>query len=398
MTNENILDSLAARTHALKPSQIREVAEAGLKLQGTGHNGITPLWFGESAWPSPQMGVDAAVEALQHNDHFYQPNSGKMAFRDSICNYQAKLFGKKFETNRITVTASGMQGIALVAQALVTAGDKVVCIEPTWPNVIEAFRLSGAAVSTQNLVVKDGKWSLDLDQFLTLLTPDTKAVVINSPHNPTGWAMSEADMRILFDHCQKLGIWLVSDDVYARLYRHGNCAPSFMQWADEDDRVISINSFSKAWSMTGWRLGWICAPKQLEQTMAMLSEFNIAGPAGFIQQAGIKMLDDGESEITLLNSRLVEGYAIAAQKLQAMQGVDFIQPDGAFYCFFKVDGMADSLTTAKNLLKVANVGVAPGAAFGDAGQGHLRICYAQPPELLSSALDRLAQGLAKAKV
>lgn len=391
-------DNLAQRTQALKPSKIREVAEAGLKLQGLGHNGITPLWFGESAWPSPQMGVDAAVEALQNNDHFYQPNSGKMSFRESICDYQTRLFGKKFETNRITVTASGMQGIALVAQALVTEGDKVVCIEPTWPNVIEAFRLSGADIHTQDLEVKNGKWALNLERFIELLTPDTKAVVLNSPHNPTGWTMNKADMLILFDHCQKYGIWLVSDDVYARLYQHGDCAPSFMEWAGENDRVISVNSFSKAWSMTGWRLGWICAPKQLEHTMAMLTEFNIAGPAGFVQQAGQKMLDDGESEIALLKSRLVEGYAIASQKLKAMDGVEFVEPDGAFYCFFKVDGMTDSLATAKNLLEVASVGVAPGIAFGEAGESYLRICYAQPSKLLADALDRLAAGLQKAKV
>lgn len=389
---ENKLN-LAQRTLALKPSQIREVAEAGMALDG-----ITPLWFGESAWPTSNLAVDAAVNALQNADHFYQPNSGKMTFRQAICDYQSKLIGKSFEINRITVTASGMQGIALVAQALVTAGDKVLAIEPTWPNVIEAFRISGANVTTQNLVVENGKWALDIEQFINALTPDFKAVVLNSPHNPTGWTMPEADMKTLFDHCQKHGIWLVSDDVYARLYHHGNAAPSFLQWADEQSRVISINSFSKAWSMTGWRLGWVCAPKQLEQTMAMLSEFNIAGPAGFVQQAGITMLNDGESEVGRLTDRLKRGYSVAADKLSAMQGVEFVKPDGAFYCFFKVDGMTDSLATAKNLLHTAKVGVAPGAAFGAAGEGYLRICYAQQAEQLANALDNLASGLDKAKI
>lgn len=385
--------NLAQRTLALKPSQIREVAEAGMKIDG-----ITPLWFGESPWPTPQIGVDAAVQALQSNDHFYQPNSGKATFRQAICDYQTDLHDKTFEPNRITVTASGMQALALVAQALITDGDKVLAIEPSWPNVIEAFRISGANVTTQNLQVKNGSWSLDLERLLTALTPDIKVMVLNSPNNPTGWTMPEADMKSLFDHCQNLGIWIVCDDVYARLYHHGNCAPSFLKWANDQSRIISINSFSKAWSMTGWRLGWICAPKQLEQPLAMLSEFNIAGPAGFIQQAGIKMLIDGEAEIALLRSRLEAGYKIAAEKLTAMNGVEFIKPDGAFYCFFKVKGMTDSLATAKNLLRTAKVGTAPGAAFGEAGQGHLRICYAQPSELLADALDRLAEGLNKAKV
>lgn len=393
MPQKTTISNFAQRTTLLKPSQIREVAEAGM-----GIDGITALWFGESTWPTPQLGVDAAINALNAGDHFYQPNSGKATFRQAICNYQQSLHGYEFKPNRITVTASGMQALALVAQALITPGDKVLAIEPTWPNVIEAFRISGAQVITQNLEVKHGKWALDLDQFLATLTADIKAVVLNSPHNPTGWTMNEADMKAVFDHCQKLGIWIVADDVYARLYKHSKYAPSFMQWASDQDRVISINSFSKAWSMTGWRLGWICAPKQLEQTLAMLSEFNIAGPAGFIQQAGSKMLEQGEAEIALLNARLDTAYAVASEKLQAMDGVDFIEPDGAFYCFFKVDGMTDSLTTAKNLLHTAKVGIAPGAAFGQAGEGYLRICYAQTPEIIANALDRLAAGLEIAKI
>lgn len=384
---------LAERALALKPSQIREVAEAGM-----GIDGIIPLWFGETPWRTSDMAVKAATDALKNGEHFYQPNSGLPVLRQAICEYQQKLYGQEFELNRVTVTASGMQGIALVAQALVSDGDLVVAIEPSWPNVVEAFKISGAEVTLQSLEVKDGKWMLDLERFLGLLTPNVKAVVLNSPNNPTGWTMPEADMRVLFEHCKKHDIWLVSDDVYARLYRHGKVAPSFMQWATADDKVISINSFSKAWSMTGWRLGWICAPAALEATFAMLTEFNIAGPAGFIQQAGAKMLRDGEGEIDLLTERLTAAYELAAAKLSTMQGVEFVQPDGAFYCFFKVEGMTDSLATAKNLLHIAKVGVAPGVAFGEAGEGYLRICFAQPLEVLSEALDRLGKGLAKAKI
>ena len=391
----NDIDKLPISDRALrlKPSQIREVAEAGM-----GMDDIIPLWFGETPWQTSHLAVDAAVDALKSGDHFYQPNSGKPQLRQQICHYQQQLYGQEFNQSRITVTASGMQGLALVAQAITTPNDRIVSILPSWPNVLEAFKISGAEVICQNLQVKDGKWALDLDQLISLLTPNTKAVVLNSPNNPTGWTMPEADMRILFDHCRKYGIWLLADDVYARLYRHGHCAPSFLQWATDEDRFISINSFSKAWSMTGWRLGWICAPSALENTFAMLSEFSIAGPAGFVQQAGIKMLQAGEGEVKLLNQRLKAGYQIASEMLQQIDGVEFIQPDGAFYCFFKVKAMTDSLQTAKNLLDIAKVGVAPGAAFGTAGEGYLRICYAQPTDILQPALERLAAGLNQAKV
>lgn len=381
---------MSDRARVLQASMIREVAELGMQ-----EDGVIPLWFGEGAWATNPLFVDAAVDALRAGNHKYQPNNGSAALRQEICRYTTDIFRVDLDPDRVTVTPSGMQGLMLVAQVLMTGGDRVVVIEPGWPNITGAFQAMGARIVGQPLEVADGNWSLNMDQLIAKLVPGTKAVVINSPGNPTGWTMSAAQQRQLLDHCRSLGIWIVADDVYSRLYRHGSHAPYFLEIAEPEDLLISVNSFSKAWSMTGWRLGWIVAPVALENRLGQLTEFNSSCTAGFVQAAGIVALQQGEAEIADLKSRIQTGYDITAQRLNAFDPVDFIETDGAFYSFFRVDGLNDSLDAAKRILHETKVGLAPGAAFGAHGEGYLRLCYAQPAEVLQQAFDRLEPFLSR---
>lgn len=375
---------LSDRARALEASKIRAVAEIGMKKEG-----VIPLWFGEGAWPTGSLIVDAASAALKAGNHFYQPNNGAGSLRDSLVTYTNSLFGTKFERANITVTPSGMQGLMLVAEILTSPGDRVVVMEPAWPNIAGAFNAMGADLISVPIEPISGRWSLDLDRLLDALTPATKAVLINSPNNPTGWTMSAQEQSIVLEHCRKHGIWIVADDVYARLYRHGDCAPSFLSIATPDDLLISVNSFSKAWSMTGWRLGWLVAPLALEAKLGQLTEFNTSSTAGFVQEAGRAAIEQGECEVISLREKLSNGYAIAASNLSRFERVNFIQPDGAFYCFFKVDGMSNSFDAALDIMNKSNVGLAPGIAFGAQGEGYLRLCYAQPADVLHQAFQRL---------
>lgn len=384
MTQNNIFPSVSARARALEASKIRQVAEAGMKL-----GDIVPLWFGEGAWPTSQFIVDAAVASLQAGNHMYQPNNGSVALRDEICRYSNNLLGSTLTRDRITVTPSGMQGLMLTAEMLITPGDRVVVIEPSWPNIAGAFSAMGAELATLSLGVENGKWALDMDTLMDALTPDTHVFIINSPNNPTGWAMSESDQKTVLEHCRKHGIWIVSDDVYTRLYRHGNHAPSFLPLTTAEDRLISVNSFSKCWSMTGWRLGWIVAPAALEEKFGQLTEFNTSCTAGFVQDAGVAALRDGEDEIARLLEKIETGYRMTSERLARFSRVGFVEPDGAFYCFFKVDGMTDSYQAAVDIMQQTKVGLAPGVAFGNFGEGYLRLCYAQPKDVLEQAFDRL---------
>ena len=390
MENTALFNSISSRARALEASKIREVAELGMKQEG-----VLPLWFGEGAWPTNPLIVNAAISSLKSGNHMYQPNNGAMSLRQAICTYSNDLLGSRLKPPQITVTPSGMQGIMLTAEFLVTPGDRVVAVEPGWPNIMGAFKATGAQVDSISIAPKGRHWALDVEELVAALTPGTKAVVINSPNNPTGWTMTVEEQYLVLEHCRRHGIWIIADDVYSRLYRHGRHAPSFFSIAEPEDLLISVNSFSKCWSMTGWRLGWITAPAAFEAKLGQLTEFNTSCTAGFIQEAGIVALRDGEEEIASLLSKIQAGYEITAERLNAFSRVEFIEPDGAFYCFFRVDGLTDSFAAAGEILEQTKVGLAPGVAFGPQGEGYLRLCYAQPTDVLDEAFERLEPFLSK---
>ena len=238
------------RAAELAPSLIRAVAEAGF-----GQPGVIPLWFGEGCWPTSDIAVEAARRALRDGDHFYQANSGKPELRGEISDYYRRIYGIEVDPRRVTVTASGMQGIALAAQALVDAGDRAVVVGPVWPNVREALRISGAAVVDHSLRSVGDRWSLDVARLIDDIGDDARLVYLNSPNNPTGWTMSTEDLDAVREHGRRHRVWIVADDVYSRLH-HGHVhAPGALMRAEPDDLVISVNSFSKAWSMTGGASG-----------------------------------------------------------------------------------------------------------------------------------------------
>ena len=373
------------RAAELAPSLIRDIAEAGF-----GQPGVIPLWFGQGCWPSPAVAVEAARAALRDGDHFYQPNSGKPELRDEISAYHRRIYGVDVDPRRVTVTASGMQALALVAQALVDPGDRAVVIGPIWPNIRETLRISGAVVVEHALRPAGGRWSLDVERLMEDVTEGTRLLFLNSPGNPTGWTITPKDLDAVIEHCRHHRVWLVTDDAYSRLCYGHPYAPNALTRTEPDDPVISVSTFSKAWSMTGWRLGWIVAPAGLEAALAMLTEYNIAGAPGFVQAAGIAVLRDGEPDVALLQRRLGSLRPLVGQHLAGIPGIRYFEPEGAFYSFFGVDGMTDSVTAAKGILATCGVGLAPGRAFGPHGEGHLRLCFAQPPETLTTALERLA--------
>lgn len=390
MVNTALYNSISSRARALEASKIRVIAELGMHDPD-----VIPLYFGEGAWKTGTVIVDAAIASLKAGNHLYQPNNGAMKLRQAICTYSNDLLGSRLTPAQVTVTPSGMQGLMLAAELLVTPGDRVVAIEPGWPNIIGAFKATGAEIASVAITPKGGHWALDVEELIAALTPDTRAVVINSPNNPTGWTMTSAEQRQVLEHCRRHGIWIVADDVYTRLYRHGRHAPSFLSIAEPEDRLISVNSFSKCWSMTGWRLGWIVAPAVFEAKLGQLTEFNTSCTAGFVQEAGIAALRDGEDEITSLLEKIQTGYELTAERLSTFSRVEFIEPDGAFYCFFRVDGLTDSFAAASEILEQTKVGLAPGVAFGPQGENYLRLCYAQPADVLEEAFVRLEPFLSK---
>ena len=369
---------------SLGASRIREVANAGIGLTD-----VLPFWFGEPDQETPDFIRAAAKEALDAGDTFYTHNLGIAPLREAIAGYLSTLH-RPLDAGRVAVTSSGVSALMLVAQLIVNPGDRVVAVTPLWPNLLEIPKILGAEV-VQIPLDFGQTWELDLNHLLDALTPGTRAVFLNSPNNPTGWVITAEQQEIILAHCRRHGIWILADDVYERLaYADARCAPSFLDIADADDRIVSTNSFSKSWLMTGWRLGWIVAPQPMMADLGKLIEYNTSCAPGFVQRAGIVAIERGDEII----ARTVERYRAARdflyQRLNALPGITAPMPKGAMYLFFRVDGEQDTLALCKRLVVEARLGLAPGSAFGPEGEGYVRWCFASSLERLEEGADRLA--------
>jgi aspartate/methionine/tyrosine aminotransferase len=380
-----------AEVLGLRSSQIREVANAGF-----GRPDVLPFWFGESDLPTPQFIRDAAAKAVIDGQTFYTHNLGRADLRASLSAYLTRLHGQAIGVERLAICNSGVNALMLAAQALVSPGDRVLVVAPVWPNVVEIPRVLSASVETVALEPRNGVWSLDLDRLFAALTPNTRALFINSPNNPTGWTLPAEDRAAILERCRQYGIWLIGDDVYERLhYGRGGSAPSFLQLVTDDDRFISANSFSKAWRMTGWRLGWLVAPPALMASLGVLLEYNTSCPPDFIQTAAIAALDQGEASIAELRTEMTAARDQVISGLSRLSGISAPVPEGSMYCFFRLDGCTDSVATAKDLIETVGLGLAPGSAFGPEGAGWLRWCFAARPEKNAEGLRRLETYLAR---
>lgn len=376
------------RIATLAGSPIREIAHEGMSLDG-----VIPLWFGEPDRPTPDFIVAASDRALRAGHTFYSHNSGVTALRETIAGYTSRLYGREVSADRVTVTAAGMNALMAVAELLIDPGDNLVGVTPVWPNFFRCVEIMDGIVREVPLTASDDGWRLDLDRLFAACDGRTRAICINSPSNPTGWVMEADEQRAVLDFCRARGLWVIADEVYARVVYDRPAAPSFLEVAEPDDLLLVVNSFSKTWAMTGWRLGWITAPPALEPTLEKLNEFNVASPASASQYAGIAAIRDGEPFVADMMARYRTARDATRQRLAAMRRVRLAPTDGAFYAFFAVDGVTDSRAFARTMLQRTKVGLAPGIAFGRGGEERLRICFAKSPELLGEAFDRLAPHL-----
>jgi len=377
---------------SLVASEIREVANAGL-----GEPDILAFWFGEPDEVTPAYIRDTAAASLAAGETFYTLNFGIPELREAIAGYVSALH-RAADPATIAVTASGMSALMLTVEALVDPGDRAVCVTPLWPNLTEIPKILGAEVVRVPLEFGRDGWTLDLDRLLSALVPETRVLIVNSPNNPTGWTLDREAQAAILPHCRRHGIWIVSDDVYERLYYQDGdsksiCAPSFLDLADRDDRLVSTNSFSKAWLMTGWRLGWIVAPPALMPDLGKLIEYNTSCSPVFVQRAGVVAITQGEPVVAHTLARFRSARDLLVRELASIDGIEVASPRGAMYIFFRVAGVRDSLAFCKRLVREARLGLAPGSAFGPEGQGFVRWCFAASEDRLAEGVRRLRRGM-----
>jgi len=376
----------------LVESRIREVANAGMGMED-----LIPLWYGEPDTHTPDFIVNAAVDAMKSGHTFYTENLGVDELRHALADYMSGLHQKPITKDRVTVTGSGMIGVNLLQQLLTEPGDNLVVTAPVWPNMVESIRLMHGEPRLAPIKLGNDGWKLDPEDIFALVDSDTKAILINSPNNPTGWIMERADQQLVLDFAREKGIWVLADEVYNRIVFDRAVSPSFLDLAEPEDRVVVINSFSKTWAMTGWRLGWLTVPSSLQPTLQKLIEFHYSCAADFTQQAAIAAVRDGEEFIQSIVQKYRLGRDLVCDRLLALPNVRIAKPGGAFYAFFEVAGVEDSVELCRDILRRTKVGLAPGSAFGPGYENYVRLCFANSEERLSKAMDLIVPVLAEGR-
>ena len=378
----------------LEESMIRQVANAGM-----GRSDVLKFWFGESDEVTPDFVRDAAIASLHQGETFYAHNLGLPELREAIAAYATSLRidgASLIGADRIAVTSGGVNALMLAVQALVDSGDRVVAVTPVWPNLTAQPAIMGGVVHCVSLHPVNGQWQLDMAELLDAITPDTKLLIINAPNNPTGWTLTRGEQQAILAHCRRTGTWILADEVYERLYYEPSpkgSAPSFLDIALPQDRLVVAHSFSKSFLMTGWRLGWLVMPPAITPHIGKLVEFNTSCAPVFVQRAALTAIEHTADITPRVVSHLKACRDTLVPLLQAIPGVQVATAPGGMYAFFRLEDQlrfGDSLATAKRLVAEAGLGLAPGNAFMVnpplEAQGWLRWCFA------SQDLNRLVEG------
>jgi aspartate/methionine/tyrosine aminotransferase len=388
LESETLIAALRVEAREAPDSGIVEVMN-----YGRGRPGMIPLWAGEGDMPTPAFICEAADRSLKAGETFYTWQRGIPDLRRALADYHGRLYRRPFDPERFFVVGSGMQAIQLAVRMLVGAGDDILIPMPAWPNIAGAASVAGARVVPVPIRLGNRGWVLDLDRLFDAAGPAARAIFINSPQNPTGWTATRPELEAILAFARRRGLWIIADEVYARFFYAGDRAPSFYDIAEPEDRILFVNTFSKNWAMTGWRIGWVSAPPALGQVLENLVQYSTSGVAAFMQRGAVAALDEGEPFIVEQVERARAGRDIVCRALEATGRVRMTWPDGAFYLFFAIDGEPDTSRLGLRLVDEANIGLAPGDSFGEAGIGFMRLCFQRSASDMEEASRRLVAWL-----
>jgi aspartate/methionine/tyrosine aminotransferase len=382
----SLLNSLRPEARNAPMSGIVEVSS-----YGRARDGVISLWVGEGDTSTPAFISDAAARSLAAGETFYTWQRGIPELRDSIARYMTRTYERPFERDQFYVTGGGMQAVQIAIRMIAGVGDEVIVPSPAWPNFGAAIGISGATTVPVPQQFGNRGWVLDLEQLASAVTPRSKAIVINSPSNPTGWTATRAELSAVLELARKTGLWIIADEIYGRFVYEGKRAPSFHDVMEKEDKIIFVQTMSKNWAMTGWRIGWLEVPVELAQIAENLIQYSTSGSPVFVQRAAISALDNGDEFISHQIERARKSRDIFCKALQETGRARFLKPDGAFYLFFSIDGVVDSRKAALKMIDDIKVGLAPGTAFGPGSDQFFRLCFARSPEQATIAAERIKQ-------
>lgn len=379
------LQTLSPRARLAPESGIVEILNHARNREG-----LIPLWVGEGDSPTPQFISDAAIASLNAGQTFYTYQRGIPELRQALSDYYGRHFGKQLPAEHFFVVGSGMHAIKLSIEMLAKPGDEVVYLTPAWPNFSAAIEVSDARAVPVTLDFANGRWALDIDRLRAAVTPKTRALFINTPSNPTGWTATLDDLKQILALAREHDLWIIADEIYALYYYAGGRAASFLDIMEDGDKILFVNSFSKNWSMTGWRIGWIVAPPELGQVIENLVQYSNSGVPEFVQRGAVAALEHGDSVIRDNFAKALKSRDLLLDALIATNRVETLKPDGALYAFLKIDGVSDSRAAAFDIVDSVGVGLAPGTAFGPGGEAFMRACFLRDPKQVEEAASRLS--------
>lgn len=372
---------------------VSAVPESGivrLVNHGRTKEGLIPLWVGEGDLSTPGFICAAANRSLENGETFYTAQRGIPELRQALAAYHTEHFNRTFSDEEMFVTGSGMQALQIAINMVAGAGDEVVIPSPIWPNIAAAAQIAGATPVFSPMSLTDQGWQLDLDRLFASVTNRTKALFINTPGNPTGWTATHEELEAILNFARENGLWVLADEIYNRFfYGEALRAPSFHDIRASGDKILFVNSFSKNWAMTGWRVGWIVADPVLGQTIENLIQFSTSGVPVFTQRGALAALTEGQDLVLQQIERAKAGRAIVGRMMADCPSVSYTAPLGAFYGFLALEGDEDIEAVAFKLVDEANVGLAPGTAFGPGGEQCLRLCFLRDPAQLEEGCRRL---------
>ena len=388
--------SFAPSAERVPESRIRALADVAFGMED-----VLFLQFGESTLPTPPYVIEAVNRAAEEGWTFYSPNQGLPSLRDAIANLIARLHAVEIDPSEIQVNSGGVQALNLAIKCVVDPGDEAVVLSPNWPNGSAMIEMCGGRAVEVPMARAGQRFTPDVEAMESALTARTRLLLYASPSNPLGWTATVAEQRMLLEFARRHGLWLLTDEVYERIYYGGQgaagagqIAPSILKLCTREDAVIVVNSFSKTYCMTGWRLGWMVSRADFVQKAAQLNEFIVSHAPTMIQRGGEAAIAHGEDDIAAMVEEFQERRDFCAGMLREVAGVNLPEPEGAFYLFPQLEDIDDSYQFSLDLLRKTHVAVAPGSAFGNGGEGSIRICYAPGMDVLRPAMERICEFIA----
>lgn len=381
-------DFICSKFNKVGPSGIRKINEKTLEMERAGKR-IYHFEVGRPDFDTPKVIKDATIKSIENGDVFYTSNYGIMPLREAVAEKLRNENNLDYTAKEVLITAGASESIYDSYSLILEEGDEILLPNPCWPNYVNAAHIMGA-VPVRYSLAEENDFQIDFDELEGLVTEKTKAIVIINPSNPIGSMFTLETLEKLADFAKKKDILVISDEIYEKIIYGNKKHISIASLDGMKERTITINGFSKTYSMTGFRLAYVAAPEEFIRVLNIIHQHNTSCATSFVQHGGITALKEGgdASEEMVKEYKRRRDYIV--EKVNSIEGLSLNAPDGAFYAFINIKGLGVSSEEFCNyLLDEECVAIVPGTVFGSAGEGFVRFSYASSYEDIVEGINRM---------